>query len=237
MVKNFDLWAISDGLSGNAKDSRFLNILRGAPKQSTDGTVEYLTELSSKNSNVLFFSSPNGWRSKTDEVNHAVCLIKQKLSIKHKQESYINLWQVDADEHWTIEKIQAAEKMLSESGHTQVAFGFNHYVGEGLIAVGQWGSDKVSRLFKWRGEKFMSHEPAVIHRRPKVLQADSIKFDHYSYYFEKDVIQKDVQYINCNGLHKNWKTLQELPEFPQPISALFPKHNPISKLNAQIIKL
>jgi hypothetical protein len=50
-----------------------------------------------------------------------------------------------------------------------------------------------------------------------------IYFNHYNYYFEKDVIFKDLWYSNHEGILNNWKKLQTLSKeaFPLPINNFF----------------
>lgn len=102
-----------------------------------------------------------------------------------------------------------------------MAFRFRHFVGDGLIAEGSWGSGKVCRLFRWRGQKFISHEPPLMFRKDKTLESE-LSFDHYSYYFENDVAFKEKYYKGYQGLLQNWYKLQMIKDFPQPISSLLP---------------
>lgn len=213
MVQNFDYWAVVDGLSQAGGSTRWCNTLKLSPS-STDGTTEFMRDVASKHNHVMFFSSKVPFKSKDEQVNKAVDMIRTKVKRGW-------LWQVDADEQWEIETIEEAEQKLFWSPCLQMAFKFRHFVGDGLIADGRWGSGKVCRLFRWRGQKFISHEPPLMFKRDKTFESE-LSFDHYSYYFENDVAFKEKYYKGYQGLLQNWYKLQTLKEFPQPVSVLLP---------------
>lgn len=232
MVNNFDHWVVVDGLSLNGGSTRHCNALTTLPCHSTDGTVEMMRQVAGDHTHVKFIECRDKYRSKDAQVNRAVQVIRDQY--KHGW-----LWQVDADEHWTAAKLSQAEDMLSKSPMREATFRFNHYVGERLVAVGGWGNGYVTRLFKWTGGRFLSHEPPRIDPFNRVLKMpDTIKFDHYSYLFEKDVRFKEKYYKGYEGLTDKWKSLQQCKEFPQPVSSLLPptvQHVDFDK--SQIIQL
>lgn len=231
MVQNFDLWVVVDGLSLNGGSTRWCNALNELPCHSTDGTVEMMRQVADSNSHVHFSECKQKYRSKDVQVNTAIEIIR-----KHYKSGW--LWEVDADEHWTAEKLSQAEELLGKSPMREAEFRFNHYVGDNLIAAGGWGSGYLSRLFKWSGGRFISHEPARIDPHKRVMKMpDTIKFDHYSYYFEKDVAFKERYYGGYKGLLQKWYTLQTLKDFPQPLSALLPDTTSIDLSKSQIIKI
>jgi hypothetical protein len=213
MVNNFDYWAVVDGLSQAGGSTRWCNTLK-LPASSTDGTTEFMTELASKHKNVLFYSASVPFKSKDEQVNRAIDMIRTKVRRGW-------LWQVDADEHWDIETIETAEQKLLFSSSLQMSFKFRHFVGDGLVAEGDWGSGSMCRLFRWRGQKFITHEPPMMFRREKTLESQ-LSFDHYSYYFENDVAFKEKYYKGYQGILHNWYKLQTMKDFPQPISVLLP---------------
>jgi hypothetical protein len=124
-----------------------------------------------------------------------------------------------------VEDIKTAEHRLSLSGYKQGDVQFNHYVGEDRIAVGEWGSGFVTRLFIWNGEKFKTHEPPRLRGHIMTYPLEGIKFDHYSYYFAKDIVFKET-YYGYEGLLDNWLSLQESDKETEPIGSLFtdPSH-------------
>lgn len=229
MAKNFDVWVVVEGHSKAGGSTSWCHNLKVSPT-SKDGTVEFMRQFALDNPNVTFWSRGAYWRSKDEMVNSAIKLLKRK-------ENFGYLWQVDADEHWTVEGLEEAERQLIESGKRQAAFQFNHYVGKDLIAVGDWGSGWVNRLFLWRGQRFISHEPSLMDTHNRTVAIEGVKFDHYSYYFEQDIKWKEQYYPDCEGIFDNWSLLPNKATFPQPISALFNAKNPISKSKSQIIKL
>lgn len=229
MVKNFDYWAVVDGLSGNGGSTSWCNGLN-LPANSTDGSVEFMTELASNHNNVLFSYRTAPYKSKDHQVNEAVELLRRKVKRGW-------LWQVDVDEQWTEEKLYNAEQRLFFSPMREASFQFNHYVGKNLIAKGDWGNGYVARLFKWRGQRFRSHEPASIDPHGRVMKMDGIKFDHYSYYFDQDVKFKDQYYGGYKGIYDKWVALQQMTNFPQPLSVLMPSTARDCNSNTQIIKI
>lgn len=230
MTKHFDYWAVVDGLSGNSGSTSWCNKMDSLPPSSTDGTNEFMTEWAKDHPNVLYYRADSPFISKDGQVNKAVQMLRNKV-----KQGW--LWQVDADEKWTIEAIEEAEKQLFWSPMKEASFQFNHYVGKDLIAVGDWGSGWVTRLFKWRGQRFISHEPARIDPHRRILKIKDVKFDHYSYLFEEDVLFKEKYYRGYNGMYDKWLTLQSCDTFPQPLSSLMPVTAQAYNDNTQIIRI
>lgn len=229
MLRNFDYWAVTDGLSHPNLSTWHCNRL-DLPYHSTDGTVEYLRDLSDKNGHMLFKEATGYWRSKDDQINECIKSLKREVNMGM-------LWQVDVDEVWDINDMREVEARLFDSPMKQASVKFNHYVGEGLIAQGEWGDGSVNRLFKWRGQKFLSHEPPKMDPYNRTLQCDDIRFDHYSYYFEKDVAFKEKYYKGYQGLLDNWKALQQYDEFPVSLDCLMPKSSMMYNENTMIVKI
>lgn len=225
MLANFETWVVVEGHSKPGGSTRWCNDLP-LPVRSTDGTHELLTELATKHPNLHYYSHGKYFASKDDQVNKCISILKSL----HKT-GY--LWQVDVDEHYTLADLLRAEKMLSCSTCNVLAFQFNHYVGDNLIAVGEWGSGHVNRLWKWKGEDFVKHEPAMLKGQTVSLKTD-LKFDHYSYYFIQDVQFKEKYYKGYEGITKKWEALQKRNRFPVPICALFPRGHDIGKSRTQI---
>lgn len=228
MVDNFDYWAVVDGLSHNGGSTAWCNRL-DMPPCSTDGSVEFMRDLAMTHSNVLHYVAKKPFRSKDEQVNMCIDLLRKQIKRGW-------LWQVDVDEQWTAEQLDDAEQRLFFSPMREAAFRFYHFVGKGIYADGKWGNDHVSRLFKWRGQKFISHEPSRMDSAGRVLLIDDIRFNHYSYYFETDVIHKDKYYKGYEGIHPNWLKLQTMTEFPQPLSVLMPVTSKQYNDNTKIVK-
>lgn len=228
MAQLFDHWIVVEGHSQAYGSTRWCNNIQ-VPARSTDGTIEFMKQFAATHKNVHFYH-PNGYFNSKDHQANAGITILRQLSSK------CFLWQVDADEHWTIESIEKAEQFALASSEIGFKFQFNHYVGPGIIAVGDWGSGYLNRLWKWNGEFFRSHEPALLRGQRITIPVPDIKYDHYSYYFEKDVRFKAIYYPDCKGIEATWPTIQKPNDYPLHISKLFPvgKHG---KSNTQIVQI
>lgn len=224
MLRNFDYWIVIEGLASPNDSTSWCKDLKLSPR-STDGTHEFMESLSRSNTNVIYHSPGQNWRSKDAMVNEAV-MITRLLAPDNK----CYLWQVDADEIWTSEQLDVAESELSESNLKAGAFQFNHYLcktddGRQLIGVGEWGSGYNIRLWKWRGERFISHEPPRIEGQNASLSL-SPKYEHYAYYFEQDVVFKSMYYGGHEQVYKGWLSLQKYRgELPVEVSMLFGAKN------------
>lgn len=217
MAKNFDYWVVVEGLSGNGGSGRHCNMLE-LSRNSTDGTIEFMTLMSKKFKNVIFYTNGENWKSKDDQVNKAIELLQTKISNAY-------LWQVDADEQWTLSSIEQAETSLALSNAAAASFQFNHMLckdssGRQLMARGNWGSDYVVRLWHWSGEKFISHAPPVLEGQSDVIRLPQ-KFDHYSYSFRKDVLFKSRYYKGYRRILPRWDRLsRSTHSYPIPVSYL-----------------
>lgn len=221
MAENFDHWIVIEGHSRAGGSTSWCKNL-GMPQRSTDGTHEFMIEFCKNHSNVYYYSPGIYWKSKDAQVNEAIITAKLITS-----ECF--LWQVDCDEQWSKEDLITAEKELTESGSNVGAVQFYHLLckdgyGRQLIGKGDWGDNWHTRLWDWKGERFITHEPPVIENQRQIVKL-SPKYKHYSYYFEKDVRFKEP-YYGYKGLHSNWKRLEMFTgEFPQPVSLLLGKTN------------
>lgn len=225
MADNFDVWVVVEGFAK----------IRGVGTQqihnpSNDGTIEYMREFKRKHDNVIFYSHSRHFRSKDEQTNHCIKLLKSEINRAF-------LWQVDVDEQWTTEQLDEAEKVIVDNKKKQASFQFNHFVGDGIIAVGDWGSHYVNRLFLWRGQRFVSHIPSIMYRAIHSMQIKDIKYNHYSYINREDVVFKESRYIGYKGLTDKWDALQLVKDFPVHISALFPDTCDVSKGDTQIIRI
>lgn len=237
----FDYWVLIEGAALPGGSTAWCNRLE--KMNSDDGTAELLEYLEGFYDNVVTVTRRRvGWKSKDDMVNAALTLITD--ACEGVREKNLFLWQLDIDEQWTVEALHEAEQGLIASGADCGCFHANHFVGERLVSRGTWGEgndpedpikNAYRRLWKWNRKLFKSHEPPVLDggNGKEILLPD--RFDHYSYYFEKDVLFKEMYYKGYEGLHKRWIQLQLEDEFPQPISRLITGH--WASTNTQIIKI
>jgi hypothetical protein len=230
MLANFDHWVVVEGHARAGGSTAWCKNL-GMPQRSTDGTHEYLLSLSKENPKLKYFSKGTYWNSKDQQVNKAIEIVKTITGNCY-------LWQVDCDEQHTPCNLLKAEIALDKSGLKAGQMKFNHYLcrndqGDQLIATGEWGSGSNIRLWKWSGEWFVTHEPPVIEGQIGVAELP-VKYDHYSYYFEQDIIFKSKYYKGYDSLYLYWKRLKKFKgTFPRPITDLFGSNRHISK-NSQI---
>lgn len=222
MAANFDHWVVIEGHAKPNGSTSWCKNIRVDPR-STDGTHEFMMDFANSHTNVIYGSEGRYFQSKDEQVNAAILIVKLLAN-----ECY--LWQVDVDEVWTKEKLDAAEKSLSESGLKTGAFQFNHFLckdanGNQLVGRGEWGDNWHTRLWLWKGEKFVTHEPPKIENQGEILYLPQ-KYDHYSYFFEQDVKFKGMYYKGNEHVPKNWKWLQQYKgSYPLPITTLFGINN------------
>lgn len=199
---------------------------------SIDGTQDFLNALCRENPNLVYVPSNGFWSSKDEQVNRAVDEVR-KLTSK------CFLWEIDADEQWEASAMDAAEKELSDLGGKAGAFRADCYIGKNLMAIGDWGEARTcgyTRLWDWKGESFICHEPPIIEgmlgKDPVML---SSRFKHFNYYFEQDVEFKDQWYGGHEEILERWKLINSLDQrfFPLHISNLIT--GPWGNSNSSII--
>jgi len=217
LVNMLDYWVIVEGAAGSTGSTKWCNPM---PEKyyddygkSVDGTIAFISGFMNgriKNDITLFVA--NGiWESKDTMVNTAIEWIKENLT----ENAF--LWQIDIDEQWTPEAMDAAEKeLIGDTG----LFLADYHVGPGLMAKDE---RPYKRLWRWKGQRFASHEPPLLEGGNGTEQLLSQRFNHYAYYYEKDVRFKDDWYGGHEGIYKRWKELQEETNFPQPLSRLLPR--------------
>lgn len=201
LAKHLDYWVFVDGLAGNGGSTSWCKNIAGC--SSDDGTIEYIKELQIKYSNIILQTCEKKWRSKDAMVNKAIELLKEKTNSAY-------LWQIDVDEQWSYETMALSEQILSEQGGKTGTFHANYFMGENLLAYGMWGEGvgyPYRRLWKWDGEYFLKHEPPVLLKGNGKEVLLPFKFDHYSYYFEKDVLFKSRYYGGHERVFGNWVKL------------------------------
>jgi hypothetical protein len=206
MVDNFDHWIIVEGV---AKPNGSTNWCKELPTIfhnnyiSNDGTTEYLD--AHRHLNVRILRPLEGaWDSKDQQVNAAISEIKRITN-----ECF--LWQIDVDEQWElIDLVQAEKDLVTNHGKTG-CFLCNYYVGEKQKVIGQWGEGRLEpyrRLWDWKGEMFIKHEPPTLVGKngPGLLLPQ--RFNHYAYFFEQDVKFKEIYYQGYEGLYERWLKVQ-----------------------------
>lgn len=206
MTTMFDHWVIVEGVSrptGSTSWCKELSTDFHNNYLSNDGTTEFLDSIKSDKVTIVRCKD-KPWNNKDDQVNAAIDHIK---TITNE----CMLWQVDIDEKWTARQLREAEETLKLNKGKTGCFLCNYYVGPKQIATGQWGEgnyEPYRRLWDWKGEKFISHEPPKLDGKngPGLLLPQ--KFNHFAYYYEEDVKFKEAYYQGYEGLLSRWKEVQ-----------------------------
>ena len=207
MTTQFDHWVIVEGVSrptGSTSWCKELSTDFHKNYLSNDGTTEFLDTIKSDRVTIVRCKD-KPWENKDEQVNAAIDIIK---SITNE----CMLWQVDIDEKWTSNQLQEAEEMLRKNNGKTGCFLCNYYVGEKQIALGDWGEGKhepYRRLWDWKGEKFVSHEPPKLKGKngPGLLLPQ--RFNHFAYYYKEDVMFKEAYYGSYEGLYNRWLKVQD----------------------------
>jgi hypothetical protein len=234
MVQMFDKWVIIEGFSRNGGSTEWCTSIR-PPHQSTDGTIETCQDLASQYpTKVIFHTSAQGYASKDDQVNKGIELLQGN------PDGW--LWQVDSDEQWTEQDLTEAESMLEIGSNVAGGFQFYHYLckdsdGKQLVGKGSWGDNIVARLWWWHGQKFKTHEPAIMHGQDGIKFLPQ-KFHHYSYVFEQDVEFKSKYYKGYRPVLSNWRMLQQKRfNYPIPAKTLLGSGTSVDLTNSYITTL
>lgn len=219
----FDRWVIVEGAAHPGGSTAWCRPHPG-PWQSDDGTRRALLALQAAFPErvTVILGPPPGWPGKDDMVRAAVDALRTEA-----QPAY--LWQLDADEHWTAAQLTAAEIGLTAAGADCGEFLCEYYLGPGLVARGAWGEGRAlpyRRLWHWRGQQFARHEPPELAGGNGHTVLLPERFEHFAYYFERDVAFKARYYGGHEGVLAGWQRLQAeraagRGPWPRPIAAMF----------------
>lgn len=204
--------------------------------RSNDGTTEYLDELARLYpDNVKVYRKPEGvfWDGKREMVNAPLANINEECL----------LWQVDADELWTIEQIFKAHKMFIDNPDKTAAFYWCWYfVGENLVistrnCYAQNPQQEWLRTWRYKpGLVWVAHEPPklaellpngewrdlalvnpFLHEETEKL---NLIFQHFAYVTPKQLLFKE-QYYGYKKAVSQWMKLQTRTYFPVRLSKYF----------------
>lgn len=180
---------------------------------SRDTTLMTLHEFKAQEDpkNKLIVITKDGFWSEKDEMSQAYA---ERATGEY-------LWQVDVDEFYMPEDIEAVLKMLKEKPSiTAVSFKTITFWGAPDYAVDGWylrrGAEVYHRLFKWGlGYTYVTHRPPTVHNSHSQsmqelhwvtadeMDARGIKMYHYSLLLPKQVIEKCDYYS-----HAEWAKRQ-----------------------------
>ncbi|MEH2150759.1 FkbM family methyltransferase [Nostoc sp.] len=196
---------------------------------SNDSTTEYLDELARQYpDNITVYRKPDGmfWDGKQEMVNEPLSNIKEECL----------LWQIDADELWTVEQIFTARQIFIENPDKTAAFYWCWYfVGEKIIistrnCYAQNPRQEWLRTWRYKpGSVWVAHEPprleeplpngqwrdvaAVNPFLHQETEKHGLVFQHFAYVTSEQLRFKE-QYYGYSNAVSQWKALQETTKFP-----------------------
>lgn len=219
MLDNFKYWIVVEGASLNSGSTSWC---KNFPDdyhnngKSVDGTGDFLKNLASASSNLIYIEPDRPWPNKDVQVNRCIEEVK-----KRSEKCY--LWEVDIDEQWTSEQLIGSEQIMHKYGAKTGCFRCNYFLGPSLLARGGWGEGGILpyiRLWNWQGEMFETHEPPQLKGGNGTIVQINTKFNHYAMYFREDVVFKEKWYDGYDGMVERWEMLQNETSFPKHISEL-----------------
>lgn len=219
----FDRWVLVEGAAHPGGSTAWCRPHPG-PAQSADGTREALLALQAAAPDrvTVILGPPGGWPGKDDMVRAAVDALRDAALPAY-------LWELDADEHWTAAQLAAAEAALTAAGADCGEFLCEYYLGPGLVARGEWGEGRAlpyRRLWRWHGQQFARHEPPELAGGNGHTVLLPQRFEHFAYYFERDVAFKARYYGGHQGVLAGWRQLNAdraagRGPWPRPIGYFF----------------
>ncbi len=204
---------------------------------SRDGTTAYLDELAAQYpTQVSIHRPPPGrcWNGKTEMVAEP---------LRHIFEDCV-LWQMDADELWTVDQLTEGRAMFLRSPEEAAAWFWCHYfVGPELVVASRncySQNPHQDWLRAWRfrpGMKWLTHEPPVLAERladgtwknladgptftHRQTEAAGLVFQHFAYATEAQLRFKE-QYYGYSGAVEAWRALQLRRDLPLRLKEVFP---------------
>lgn len=213
-------WWIVEGVAGANRDTAWCAKLR--PRLSTDGTTEYLMGALKGNPKMTIVQNPY-WNAKVTMFNNITARLRDECV----------LMQIDSDELWTADKLDAIVSHFEKDKDLNVMqFKCNYFVGKDIVAFGDncYGNHDGEWVRAWRfhmGMAFDSHEPPVLSgNKGKWMKREETEklglvFNHYAYATESQVAFKEV-YYKYAGAVQAWKKLQANTKWPVKLRDYLP---------------
>ncbi|WP_200479492.1 glycosyltransferase family 9 protein [Azospirillum brasilense] len=223
-------WHVVEGVAELVNDTAWSVAQGGRVPQdlhrdglSSDGTSAYLDRIAAEETGrVSVHRKPPGvfWRGKLEMVSAPLAAMTEECL----------LWQVDADELWTVEQITRARRMfLNSPSRTAALYLCYFFVGPSLLldrldSYGNHRSYEWLRTWRYRpGDAWQSHEPPRLTRpQPdgsavdlgaanpflhEETAAGGLVFQHFAYATREQVAFKEV-YYGYDGAVRQWDALQ-----------------------------
>ncbi|MFN3075766.1 MAG: hypothetical protein ABT940_02570, partial [Alphaproteobacteria bacterium] len=237
-------WHVVEGVAALRHDTAWSVAHGGSISQalhdngrSNDGTSEYLDALVERYPDrVTVYRKPPGefWDGKIEMVRAPLANLPRTCL----------LWQVDADELWTVSQIETLRRMfLADSGRMAAFFLCSFFVGPNLVATGvdNYGNNRgYEWLRAWRyqtGDQWVAHEPPRLSRpRPDGSLVEvvalgaflheetaiaGLMFQHFAYATREQLEFKEV-YYGYRGAVASWERLNGEVSFPRRLADFFP---------------
>ncbi len=228
-LKHDTAWSLQ--LGGHVTDEIHCNGL------SNDGTTEYLDELARLYpEHITVYRQPKSvfWNGKREMVNAPLANINEECL----------LWQIDADELWTVKQICTARQLFTDNPYKTAAFYWCWYfVGESLVistrnCYAQNPQQEWLRTWRFKpGMVWVAHEPPRL-AEPllngewrDVAEVDPFKheetqqvgliFQHFAY-VTLDQLRFKEQYYGYTNAASLWLKLQAQDQFPVLLHQYFP---------------
>lgn len=224
-LKHDTAWSVSRG--GYISDEVHIQ------GRSVDGTSEYLDELAREHpGRISIYRKPRGefWDGKLEMVNAPLAAVPDGAL----------LWQIDADELWTVEQaVQLRELFLAEPGRTAAYFWCTYFVAPSLVVgtrntYGNQGSIEWLRAFHFRaGCRWAAHEPPILQDaagrnlaglwpfRQEETEPRGLVFQHFAYADRSQLAFKE-SYYGYLGAIEAWERLKAVQTFPVMLRDHFP---------------
>ncbi|GAA4247614.1 hypothetical protein GBZ26_10125 [Azospirillum formosense] len=223
-------WHVVEGVAELVNDTAWSVTQGGRVPQdlhrdgrSGDGTSAYLDRIAAQEpGRVSVYRKPLGtfWRGKLEMVSAPLATMTEECL----------LWQVDADELWTVEQITRAHRMFLDSPSRTAALYLCHFfVGPSLVldrldSYGNHRSYEWLRTWRYRpGDAWQSHEPPRLTRSlpdgtvvdlgaanpflHEETAAGGLVFQHFAYATREQVAFKEI-YYGYDGAVGRWEALQ-----------------------------
>lgn len=220
-------WSISEGVAANVACTRWCRPV--SPRLSNDGTTQWLDSLTFDHRVTVYRKKK--WPGKIAMVNEPLKNITEPCL----------LWEMDADEIFTVEQIIRMRRMfIAEPDRVMAQFFCRYFVGPNIVTMGRgtYGNRNYDWLRCWRfepGMRFQTHEPPVLIdgrgplKGPMFTQEETaaagLVFDHYAYALRQTVEFKEKYYGldgSYEGAIEGWERLQRVKKFPVFLKSYFP---------------
>lgn len=238
-------WHIVEGVSALKHDTAWSVAMGGSLPESfasgglsSDGTSCYLDELHAAHpQEVSVYRKPDGalWDGKVEMVGEP---------LRHIFEEAL-LWEIDADELWTVEQLERGRDMfLGDPARRAAFFWCRYFVGPDIV-VSSRNCHTQNPTYEWirawlfrPGMRWVSHEPPRLAERQGVegewrdlalgpvfthdeTEARGLVFHHFAFATEKQVAFKERYYGYANAV-TGWKRLQATDKFPLRLADYLP---------------